>query len=460
MAKCTGKLASTATIGLLLVILPVISLLLNPMRLIVNYATRVNKGSFMLETFQKEVEGAHLSLYVFNITNSDRFMTGQDDKLKVEEIGPFTYAEIRHNVDVDLNEEEGVMWFTPQMKLRFVPEKSISKPEFLNITVPNLALLSATSLISQYPSLIREGYNLFVRHLKSQPVISLDVHSYLWGYPDPLIAMAQKLVPGLINFDSFGIADRLYENSTMYRMKVGIRDEDRFSVKELKKFRRKDYNNTDVEPLESIYRLGVCRTFDLVFQETKTMEYGFDAWKYRINNATFTRDCSRGFCGMMDLSKCTLGIPIGMSKAHFLHADPAIYHRVEGMKPNAEAHDSYFLVEPTVGITLSAALALQMNVNLGNITFNEATASFSNMVVPVVYIKVIQQDCFETIKDILRIIHITGPTVLLVLEIILFIVGIGLLAYSVVIYKKSCAHHKKKCLKEKQTAPLITYLKN
>ncbi|XP_037301257.1 scavenger receptor class B member 1-like [Manduca sexta] len=294
--------------------------------------------------------------------------------------------------------------------------------------------------------------------------------------------MAQKLVPGLINFDSFGIADRLYENSTMYRMKVGIRDEDRFSVKELKKFRRKDYNNTDVEPLESytfentyegvaypsglslqtpisIYRLGVCRTFDLVFQETKTMEYGFDAWKYRINNATFTRDCSRGFCGMMDLSKCTLGIPIGMSKAHFLHADPAIYQRVEGMKPNAEAHDSYFLVEPTVGITLSAALALQMNVNLGNITFNEATASFSNMVLPVVYIKVIQQDCFETIKDILRIIHITGPTVLLVLEIILFIVGIGLLAYSVVIYKKSCAHHKK-CLKEKQTAPLITYLKN
>lgn len=38
---------------------------------------------------------------------------------------------------------------------------------------------------------------------------------------------------------------------------------------------------------------------------------------------------------------------------------------------------------------MSTTLSLQMNINLGDIGFNEATHSFSNMVLPVAYIKVV-----------------------------------------------------------------------
>lgn len=46
----------------------------------------------MFNMFQKEVEGAHLSLYVFNVTNAQEFMSGEDHSLNVQEVGPFTYA--------------------------------------------------------------------------------------------------------------------------------------------------------------------------------------------------------------------------------------------------------------------------------------------------------------------------------------------------------------------------------
>lgn len=52
----------------------------------------MKKGSFLYNIFQTEVNGTRLSLYVFNITNEEQFMTGVDHKLKVEEVGPFTYV--------------------------------------------------------------------------------------------------------------------------------------------------------------------------------------------------------------------------------------------------------------------------------------------------------------------------------------------------------------------------------
>lgn len=473
----------TTGLGVLFIILPIISTLLDPISILVNHNTRVKENSFMFEIFQKEVEGAHVSLYIFNVTNADRFMDGRDHKLKVEEVGPFAYAEIRKNVDIDLNQEAGELEFTPRMKLRFIPDESVAHPEDVNITVPNLALLSATSLMSRYPSWIQQGYNFLVTHLKSRAISSFDAQSYMWGYSDPLIALANKLVPGLIYFDKFGIIDRLYENKTMYRMKVGITDVDRFSIKTLKKYMRErdwnkhlpleSYNFTDtyegvsyppgltLETPLNLFRIGVCRALDLDFQDKRTMDYGSEAWQYKISDRTFTKDCNanQGVCGMLDLSNCTYGIPIAMSRAHFLDTDPKLYQRIEGIKPDRTIHDSLLLIEPTVGFTLSTTLSLQMNINLGDISFNEATRSFSNMVLPVAYIKVVQQDVFHELYDVLRLIHVTGPNILITIEILLFLVGGTLLAYSAMLtYRNKFSHEQKKTSEisnVKQSAPLI-----
>ena len=52
---------------------------------------RVDHGTFVEEAISKEVDSIHLSAYLFNITNAERFISGEDDKIKMEEVGPFTY---------------------------------------------------------------------------------------------------------------------------------------------------------------------------------------------------------------------------------------------------------------------------------------------------------------------------------------------------------------------------------
>ncbi|XP_028041737.1 scavenger receptor class B member 1-like isoform X2 [Bombyx mandarina] len=471
----------TAIAGVTILAAALVTMALDPIQLLINYNTRVTNNSFMFNMFQKEVDGAHLSLYVFNVTNAQEFMTGEDHSLNVQEVGPFTYAEIRQNIDIDLDEEAGELEFTPNMKLRFVPEQSVARPEDVIVTVPNLALLSVASLVSSLPFFIRNTFKLLFSTLNCKSITTIDVYSFLWGYSDPLISQAYNIVPGIVYFDKFGIMDRLYDNKTIYRMRVGIRDEDRFSIKTLKKYMKSDnwmneralesykYKNTyegaayppglNVETPINIYRLGVCRELNLEFHGTKNMEYGGDAWIYRISNETFNRDCGAGVCGMMDLSSCTYGIPITMSRTHFLDTDPKIYERIKGINPDPSKHDSHFLLEPNIGISLSTSLSLQMNMNLADLRFSDKTEMFSDLVLPVAYIKVVQQDVFDTLNGILRTIHVTAPITLISIEVTMFLIAVAILAYSgLLLYRRSKCKAKKKAyakLNLRQNLPLI-----
>ena len=40
------------------------------------------------------------------------------------------------------------------------------------------------------------------------------------------------------------------------------------------------------------------------------------------------------------------GLGIGLSNAHFLHANPKTYERVEGMNPKQEKHGSRIVIDP------------------------------------------------------------------------------------------------------------------
>lgn len=473
----------SASFGVLFVSLSIFLLIFDPIQFLIKYNTRVNEGSFMLETFQTEVEGARLSMYIFNVTNSERFMSGIDDKLKVEEVGPFTYVEVRRNVVTDLKEAAGLMTFIPTMNLRFVPEASLGDPHSTNITVPNLALFSAASLISSYPSWIKNGFSLLVGQLHSEAMTSVDVHRYLWGYPDPLIGLANTFVPGLIYFDKFGIIDRLYDNKTLYLMEVGIKDEDRFSIKTLKKYMKQD-NYEEHRPLESykfedtyegvayppyfsknmtikIYRTGVCRPFELEYSGSTSTDYAPEVWVYKISNKTFSVDCDKGICDLLDLSACTYGTPIAMSRAHFLHADPKLYEKIEGIRPDEAKHDSIFSIDPKLGFTVSTELSLQMNIIIKDLSFNEQTRSFSDMILPVAYIKVTQPELLDSFKTIFKLVHRTAPKVLLAFEAIFLLIGLMLLIYTFLnIYGMYCGSNKpyviNKHKPEKQKVPLIT----
>lgn len=49
------------------------------------------EGSFAYQLWQKPPVKVYVNVYIFNVTNADRFLAGEDDKLNVVEIGPYVY---------------------------------------------------------------------------------------------------------------------------------------------------------------------------------------------------------------------------------------------------------------------------------------------------------------------------------------------------------------------------------
>lgn len=45
----------------------------------------------IFEMWERPPVDLFLKVYLFNITNADDYMEGRDDKLRVEEVGPYVY---------------------------------------------------------------------------------------------------------------------------------------------------------------------------------------------------------------------------------------------------------------------------------------------------------------------------------------------------------------------------------
>lgn len=47
-----------------------------------------------------------VKVYIFNYTNIDRFLNGSDDKIKIEEVGPYAYREHIEKVNVRFRDDQ------------------------------------------------------------------------------------------------------------------------------------------------------------------------------------------------------------------------------------------------------------------------------------------------------------------------------------------------------------------
>lgn len=51
-------------------------------------------GTYLYNLWQKPPVDVFFKIYLFNITNQERFLSGEDKKLKVEEIGPYVFMQV------------------------------------------------------------------------------------------------------------------------------------------------------------------------------------------------------------------------------------------------------------------------------------------------------------------------------------------------------------------------------
>lgn len=77
------------------------------------------------------------------------------------------------------------------------------------LTYEYVCLQGIASMLHQSSMFLNLAVLSITRMLNSQPVLTMTVDDYFWGYEDKLVHMASKVLPNWIFFEKFGVLDRV-----------------------------------------------------------------------------------------------------------------------------------------------------------------------------------------------------------------------------------------------------------
>ncbi|CAH1989154.1 unnamed protein product [Acanthoscelides obtectus] len=112
----------------------------NPYDLIYRWKLIFEEGGEIFELWRSPPVDLYLRVHLWNVTNKEAYMSGEDDKLKLEEVGPYVYRELMSHENVTFN-ENGTLTAVPVHPLVWVPELSQGRREDDLLVLPNIALL-------------------------------------------------------------------------------------------------------------------------------------------------------------------------------------------------------------------------------------------------------------------------------------------------------------------------------
>ncbi|XP_038220012.1 lysosome membrane protein 2-like [Zerene cesonia] len=367
-------------------------------------------------------------VYVFNITNHDRFLAGLDDKINVKEVGPITYLEKLLHSKIRFNENE-TMTYEARRFLIYLPEENTIDIN-TTIIVPNLALLGIASRLHDANYLLRMGFNILVNTHNSQWFVKRSIYEYLWDYRENILETTKNLAPQMVPTTNMGMLHSIYKDFVdNVTVKIGpawghhnFFKIDKYGGREqLKGYDIKSCNDRLTGSTEGVLyhqhmkkddvlyylRKTVCRTMPLYFDQELTID-NVPAYRYNLSEKAFDRIKNDTDCydmqpslpdGLSDTSKCYDGLPLVASYPHFYTSTESDEY-VTGLSPDREKHNSFVVVEPLSGTPFRAVARMQCNMRVSNLSdFNlKLYDRFSNLVIPVGWIEYSQEGLPPIIK--------------------------------------------------------------
>lgn len=133
-------------------------------------------------------------VYLFNYTNIDKFMSGQDENLHVQEIGPIIYQKYLKQENVLFN-VDSTMSYTTTFHLEYPEQLNI--PGILNktIIVPNIILFTMATLANGN-FLMKLPMNIVLN--KESLFVNQTIYNYLWNFTSPTLEQLKSIVPSFI----------------------------------------------------------------------------------------------------------------------------------------------------------------------------------------------------------------------------------------------------------------------
>ncbi|XP_041971211.1 scavenger receptor class B member 1-like [Aricia agestis] len=375
-----------------------------------------------------------MRVHLFNYTNWEAVRDGREDKLHVQEVGPYAYSQHVERVNTKFDGEQ--LTYQESNRFRFLPHKSAGSP-FDHVNVPNLPLLAAISRAVHYPLLMQMGLasslNL-VNH--KEAFLQLPVERFLWGYEDSIYDTAKTFlsINGQLKYKNFGLlVAKNGTSSDVFTINTGAADKDKMNILErfngvtsLDMWGTAECNSiysTDgsifppsiLDRNQSLYVFyaNLCRRFPFHYTEDVEIADGIKLLRYSLPDNVFddkehnpANQCycelDSGACpprGVINVTACTQGFPAFASFPHFHLGDPALRSQLSGLRP--DARPNYLDVHPTLGIALRGKSSLQLNVQVKKgAVFGALRYLPQDIILPVAWIEMSVEDLPESLQSL------------------------------------------------------------
>ncbi|XP_001660150.2 platelet glycoprotein 4 isoform X1 [Aedes aegypti] len=381
-------------------------------------------------------------VYVFSVTNAERWMNNLDEQLHFEEIGPIVYRETLDHHNVVFHPENSTISYNSRRQLHFMSELNESGILNKTIIIPNTAVLAMAAKLQNSNSLVKWGYRAILSSSGDKVFVNTTIFNYLWNQTSPIIKSARKIVPFMVPLENIGALSVMYSD---YNDRVNVRHgvqhgDNQFFM--INSYRNRPtvpgyipengdcfasivnssegalyQQNLDENSVIIYWRRTLCRAVPLYF-ERKVQRGPILGYEYVLPDSSYDRltnvseDCYKGqndFLenGMTDMSKCYNGFPIAATSPHYYARNFTMANKISGMQPNREKHYSYTIAEPTLGIPIDQRARTQSNLVIPSLTgFSNDIQKFSNMILPMFWIEYHQNELPLRIINLIRIFNI------------------------------------------------------
>ncbi|XP_075221307.1 scavenger receptor class B member 1-like [Lycorma delicatula] len=450
---------------------------INPLEVVKNKLMKMEEGSFAFSIWKKPPVKVYVGVFLFNITNSERFLSGQDKKIKVTEIGPYVYSEMLENTNIMFN-SNNTLSFMPYRTLAFEPELSVGDPTVDLVNVINIPLVGISSMLHSSSLAFNLILRMLVQQLDLHPVKTLSVDEFLWGYDDPLINLGSKFLPSWIHFSRFGLLDRILDegNNTVtmnipkdkdsnkipfsidhYNGLPGIKqwgynpEENRTKCNDLKNTLEGVLFPRHLEKNQTLhlYRKAFCRTLPIVYKREVVNERGIPMYVYEMADDAFDSPdknqdnacyCNhdQGTClpsGLSDISPCYFRIPVALSRPHFFKSDPKLLDDFDGLYPDEEKHTTSFGVQPDMGVPMFVKTSIQINLVVRKTKMQQySVRKFDNKIIPIFWLQVNMTQLPDSVNFLLDLCFIIAPPIQTAFIMFFFLIGFTLLVIATLGY--------------------------
>ncbi|CAH0712801.1 unnamed protein product, partial [Brenthis ino] len=454
-----GRLA-VITFSICTVVLGVILSFVPWLDYIIFRELRLWNGSLSYSYWQKPGVIRLTKVYIFNMTNPHGFLEN-GEKPKLVEVGPFVYREDMEKVNIKFHDNDTVTYQHNKI-LRFVPELSVDKTQ--KLVIPNIPLLTVTSFSTNLAGWL---FNLLVSGLaityrdRAKPFVQVTAEELVFGYNDPLVTLAHYFYPkGKRPNSQMGLL--LARNGTLEEVSTIYTGQDMAKFGYLNKLNGLDHlpywpdspcNNIRASegsffPPRSITKDDIVYVYDKDLCRIMPFKYRKDVYKDGILTGLYTPPstyledgeknpdnkcyCQGEKCpprGLQTISPCQYNAPVYLSYPHFYNAEPSLLERFEGLQPDKKKHESYFLLQPKIGVPLEAQVRVQLNIKVDqapNIKVNNIH-KFPDIVFPVMWV---QEGMDSVSTSIWRWIFLgttLGPIAASLISYSLITIGLGVL---------------------------------